>query len=271
MRIRYEALGLVTLHDVVCCPGGLEVAGKTFHADLTEVARWRHRMLEAGMRGIVVYEGDAPRGFVEYMPAVVAPLPILADGAAVLMCYHWAGTRPEDPEHLAREREMIERVIDATRGRFIGLATQGWDIPTHFPIPLLEGPGFREIVRHGDVALMWLAHEKGAPEPALAPAAYAPRDLSREGLLAIDAAFSARCPYSLSSEGRLREAVDRHPLTERIQLRMHRIDTREEALALAVPPFDWSWAFFNAQPVDLFAYSGRQLEADLTQRIEALS
>jgi len=271
MDIRYEVLGVERLSDVACCPGGAEVEGKRFQGDPTETAEWRRRMIGLGMRGVIAYDEDGPRGFAEYMPAEVAPVPIEAGGAAILLCYHWAGTNAEDPEHLRRERELIERVIEETRGRFAGLVTQGWDVPTHFPIALLEEVGFRQIARNDPIALMWRPYEEGVPEPTLAPAAYSPPDLSSDGILAIDAAFSARCPYSIDSEAQLRETVSDHPSKDRIRLTVRRIDSREDAFAYAVPPFDWGWVRFNGDEVGLFELPEEKLAVEITRRIERLS
>lgn len=270
MDIRYEPLNRETLQDVACCPGGLEVEGKAFRGNLSETIAWRERMLEQGMEGFLAYDDVRPRGFIEWMPAETAPIPIDAPGAAAIMCYHWAGTGAEDPEHLARERDLIERVIEAARNRFAGLVTQGWDAPTHFPVSLLEELGFREVERHQYIALMWLPFEEGTPEPAMAPPSYVPKDHSSEGLLAIDAAFSARCPYSIDSETHLTEVVSSHPLAERIRLTTRRIDSREEALACAVPPYDWGWVFFNGKEIGLFEYPGDKLSEEIARRIEAL-
>ena len=227
-------------------------------------------MIGLGMRGVIAYDEDGPRGFAEYMPAEVAPVPIEAPGAAVLMCYHWSGTSAEDPEHLAGERELIDRVVEETRGRFTGLVTQGWDLPTHFPVLFLRELGFHEIARHGPIALMWLPHEERLPGPAPATRTYTPQDLSSERLLAIDAAFSARCPYSIDSEAYLKERVSEHPLEDRTRLTLHRIDTREDALAYALPPFDWSWVYFNGEEINLFEFSGDKLAFEITRRVEEL-
>ena len=270
MRVEYRPLGLDTLSDVVCCPGGLELRGKKFRGDLDQVMEWRRRMVGLGMRGVVAYTDEGARGFAEYMPADVAPVPITAPGAATLMCYHWAGTKAEDPEHLAQERELIEHVIKETRGRFSGLSTQGWNAPTHFPISFLEELGFREVARHEHIALLWLPNQHGVDEPTLASAMYVPQDLSSERLLAIDAAFSARCPYSIHSEARLTAAVSEHPLRDRIRLTTHRIDTREDAFAYAVLPLDWSWVYLNGSEISLFGLSGEKLAEEMTRRINAL-
>ncbi len=271
MGVHYELLDAKRLSDVACCPGGLELKGKRFRGDLAETSEWRRRMIELGMCGLVAYDGDGPRGFAEYMPAEVAPVPIDAPGAAILMCYHWAGTDAEDPVHLAMERELIGRVIEETRQRFTGLVTQGWDAPTHFPIPFLEELGFREVARSEPIALMWNRYRTDAREPTLAPAAYTPRDLSTEGLLAIDAAFSARCPHSLDTEAHLKETISEHPLEDRIRAALRRIDTREDAFAYAVEPFDWAWVFFNGEGVGLFEYPGGKLADEITRRIEGMN
>ena len=271
MAVRFGPLSLKTLPDVVCCPGGLEVAGKSFLGDLSKTVAWRRRMIDLGMGGVVAYDESAARGFAEYMPAESAPVPIVAPGAAILMCYHWAGTDPEAPEHLERERALIQRVIEEVRGRFSGLATQGWDVPTHFPIPLLEGLGFREVARSGTIALMWHPFSQQAEVPRFSEPTYVPRNLADDGLLAIAAAFSARCPYGISSETHLSETVATHPQRDRIRLTIHRIDTREDTLALAVPPFDWSWAFMNGEEVGLFEFPGEKLAAEIDRRLDGLT
>jgi len=271
MAVRFEPLSLKTLPDVVCCPGGLEVAGKRFLGDLSETVAWREKMMDLGMSGLVAYDESGPRGFAEYMPAESASVPIVAPGVAILMCYHWAGTDPEAPEHLERERALIERVIEEVRGTFSGLATQGWDVPTHFPIPLLERLGFREVARAGTIALMWHPFSNEAEVPRFSEPTYVPRNLASEGLLEIDAAFSVRCPYGISSEARLSETIATHPQRDRIRLTIHHIDTREDALALAVPPFDWSWVFMNGEEVGLFEFPGERLAVEIGRRIDALS
>jgi len=270
MDVRFEPCGPEKLTEIVCCPGGLELSGKRFRGDLSETFTWRLRMIELGMRGLIASCEDGPRGFAEYMPAETAPLAIEAPGAAVLLCYHWAGTAADDPEHLACEQTLIDRVIAETRGAFTGLVTQGWDHENHFPIALLKELGFREVARRDQIALMWLPFRDDAVQPSYLPAARTPRNLASEGLLAIDAAFSARCPYSIDGEGRLQDAVATHPLAERIRLKLHRIDTREEALAHAVSPFDWAWIFFNGEEINLFEFRGERLAEEITRRIERL-
>jgi hypothetical protein len=121
VEVHYKQLGVGTLSDVACCPGGLELKGRTFRGNLEQAAEWHCRMIEVGMRGVVAYMGDEPRGFAEYMPAEVAPVPIEASDAAILMCYHWVGMKAEDPEHLTRERKLIERVIEETRPHYSDL------------------------------------------------------------------------------------------------------------------------------------------------------
>ena len=269
MDIRYRALGVERLSDVACCPGGAEVEGKRFRGDLTETAEWRCWMIGLGTCGVIAYEEDGPRDFAEYMPAEAAPMPIDAPGAAALMCFHWAGTDAEGPEHLARERELIERVIAQTRRDFTGLVAQGWDLPTHFPMSFLAELGLREVVWHQPIAWMWLPYRDGLQEPALATAVHSPPDLSSDGLLAIDAAFSARCPYSIDSEAQLKETISDHPLKDRIRLTLRWIDSREDAFAYAVPPFDWGCIYFNGEEVSLFGLPGEKLAAVITRRIES--
>ncbi len=262
----YRPLNEETVCDIACCPGGLELAGKSFRGDLGQVAEWHRSMVRSGMRGVVALKAGAAHGFAEYMPAESAPFPIEAPGAAVLLCFHWAGTEPEDPEHLAQERAMVLAVIEETRSAFSGLATLGWNHPTHYPIQLLEDLGFQEIVREEPIALMWLHFREGVLKPQLAPAHFAPRDLSGRGILAVDAASSARCPYSVNAVERLRTVIAAHPDHARISLREHRIDTRQDAFRLAVSPWDWTWTYLNGESVNLVV-SREEVVRELTRRV----
>lgn len=202
--------------DIVCCPGGLEVKGRKFKGDLGRTVIWREKMLRLGMRGFVSYQDGLARGFIEFMPAETAPFPIEAPGAAVLMCYHWIPTNESDAgEHLAHERRLIELVIAEATGKFTGLATLGWDHPTHFPIAMLEELGFRQVERTDYIALMWLPFREGAARPRLAPARFELQDLSSQGLLAIESAWSSRCPYSIHHAACLKEAIVRIPTENR--------------------------------------------------------
>jgi hypothetical protein len=256
-----------TIGDVVCLPGGLELAGKTFLGDLAPVAEWHRRQLREGMRGFVAHADGRARGFVEFMPAEAAPFPIDAPGACVLLCFHWAGTEPEDPAHLAQERRMLEAVIADARREFTGLAALGWNHPTHYPLALLTALGFREIVREEPIALVWLPFRDNARVPSLAPARFRPRDLSRDGRLAIDAAWSSRCPYSVSFAERLRAAIVCQKDRERISLREQRIDTHEEAFEHAASPWDWGWVYLNGRSVNPFALPGDALAAEIARRV----
>jgi hypothetical protein len=271
MRLALAPLREENLGDIVCLPGGLELAGKSFRGDLTQVAEWHRGRLREGMRGIVAYADNKPRGFVEFMPAEAAPFPIVAPGACVLLCFHWAGTAPEDPAHLAEERRLLEAVIADARREFTGIATLGWNHPTHYPLALLAALGFREIARDEPIALAWLPFRGSAAQPSLAPVRFRPRDLSGEGRLAIDAAWSSRCPYSVSFAERLRAATAALPEQARISLVERRIDTRADAFDHAASPWDWGWVYVNGRSLNPFAFPGDSLAAEIARHLPPVS
>ena len=270
MHVEYQPLDEANLADLVCCPGGLELAGKEFAGRLDRVTEWHRDRLREGMRGLVAYAEGAPHGFVEVAPADVAPFPIEAPGACVLLCFHWAGTEPEDPQHLDEERRMIEAAIVDVRREFTGMAAIGWNHPTHYPIALLLELGFREITRDEPIALLWLPFRDGAATPTLARPRFRPRDLRGQGLLAVDQAWSARCPYSVHFAERMRAVVAAHPDRGRIDLRQYRIDTRDEAFRLAASPWDWGWTYLNGEEISLFQYRGDALRDELSRRAASL-
>jgi|Deesub1362A_J573_1020465.scaffolds.fasta_scaffold04561_2 hypothetical protein len=262
-----------TVREIPCCPGGLEVRGKKFKGDISRTVLWREEMLKLGMKGFISYQGGLARGFIEYMPAETAPFPIEAPGAAVLMCYHWIPKEEaNEEEHLAQERRLIELVIAEAKGRYTGLATLGWDHPTHFPITMLTELGFRQVERADYIALMWLPFREGAIEPRLAPARFQPQDLSAQGLLAIESAWSSRCPYSIHHAARLEEAIAALPERYRKRVRHfpHLIDTREEALRCSRSPWDWDWLFVGGEEVAIHEFKGEELTQLLTDKAKGL-
>ncbi len=259
--------------EIICCPGGLELAGKVFHGDLSAVLTWRREMLRLGMQGFVSYQDGVARGFVEYMPAEVAPFPIEARGATVLMCYHWVPAVQEDElDHLAQEKRLVHKVIEEAAERFSGLATLGWDNPVHFPIPLLTELGFRVLERDESIALMWLPLRRRAPRPRLAPATFVPQDLSSQGLLAIESAWSSRCPYSIHNATKLEQALAGLPeeATVRIRHLPHRVDTHAEAVRWAIRPWNWEWAFANGEEIPIFRIKMEELQDLVAEKLAKL-
>ena len=248
--------------DIICCPGGLELAGKTFLGNLGVVVSWRREMLDLGMEGFVSYHDGVPRGFVEYMPAEAAPFPIEAPGAAVLLCYHWVpAARDDETDHLAQERRLVRRAIEAASGHFAGIATLGWDHPVHFPIPLLEELGFEVVERTDYIALMWRPFKRRTTRPRLAPADFVPQDLSAQGLLAIESASSSRCPYSVHNAAKLEAALAGLPEDGRARVRHfpHRVDTHDEAVRWGLRPWNWEWAFANGEELPIHRMKAGEL------------
>ncbi len=267
MRLRYSQLTKATVGDVVCLPGKLELAGKEFSGDIGQVATWRENMLARGLQGVVAYEGGCPRGFAEFLPVETAPAPIVAPGAAVLLCYHWAGTRAEDPEHLTQEKRLVRETLrSADSAGFSGMATLGWDHPTHFPISLLGELGFAEVAREQSIALMWKPFHASAPIPRLAQVNHSAADLSREGLLAVDVGYSTRCPYSIHHTTRLEGMLKAHPCREHIRYTAHVIDTRVQALTVRPSPCDWWWVRFNGEMIDYFL-SREKLKEEIARHL----
>ncbi|MFW6144660.1 MAG: hypothetical protein ACOC55_03735, partial [Candidatus Natronoplasma sp.] len=217
-----EALDKGSVSDIICCPGGVEVTRNDLKGPLENTLKWREDMMEKGMEGFVEYEKGEAVGFVEYMPAENVPLPVIAPGAAVLMCFHWVKPSMSDEEHLKSERELVERVIEATSESFTGLAALAWDHPTHFSLEMMKDMGFQEIEKDDCISLVWYPHEETEPPKMMEPS-FQPRDISNEGLLAIDQAFSNRCPFSIHSSRRFKRWIEELD-EQRIQHELFTID-----------------------------------------------
>lgn len=244
--IEYVRLTEDNFTDIICCPGGLEVKDKEFRGELYKTIEWRKEMLKRGMRGFVAYKDGTARGFIEYMPAEVAPFPIEAPGSAVLMCYHYAAEKEE--EHLPIEVEMIERVLDDTRNSYDGLVTLGWENPVHFPIDLLEEIGFETVEQDEYISLMWYDFGKGGTEPKMLCSDYTPKDLSNRGKISVELGYSSRCPYSIHNRATMDEVISELD-TDNIDYIIHRIDTKEEAIRWAISSWNWDWLFINGKEV----------------------
>ncbi|MGC9529018.1 MAG: hypothetical protein ACP5G2_00090 [Candidatus Bipolaricaulaceae bacterium] len=259
--------------QVVCCPGGLEVAGKRFSGDLGRTGAWRVEMCQLGMEGLLARQGGLVRGFVEYCPGEVAPLPVEAPGAAVLLCYHWVP--PEDApgeEHLAQEGQLVGQALQLIRSRFSGVAALGWDHPTHFPIALLGELGFQEVERRDYLSLMWLPFSAAARPPGWVPAVFRPQDLSGERLLAVEVGWSSRCPYSVHHAARVGQVLAGLPDAAQslIRARFHRVDTRADAVSTSRHPWDWDWLFLNGTPVDHRRTGSDDLRRAIEQGVEGM-
>ncbi len=253
--VKDQKLTQSTLGDIVCCPGGLETKGQKINGEIEQALTWREEMLKLGMNGFVSYQDGVPRGFIEYMPAETAPFPIEASGSAVLMCYYWVlKDKGDEKEHLAQEKRLIQLVIEEAEDRFSGIATLGWNHPTHFPIRLLEELGFQQLARYDYIVLMWLPLKKKVPRPKMAPLRFKPQDLSSKGLLAVELAWSSRCPYSIHHAFSLEQTIDEIPCKARIRTFLHRIDTRNEAIRWSISPWDWAWLFLNGGKVPIHEF-----------------
>ena len=257
------------IREIPCCPGGLEVRGKKFVGELDQVLRWRKKMLEKGMRGFISYHEEIARGFIEYMPVEVAPLPIEAPGSAVLMCYHWVPRGNNEEEHLPQEKRLIELTIEDAKEKFSGIVTLGWNNPVHFPIKMLEEMGFKEVETYDYLSLMWLPFENNMKNPRMIQSKYEPKNLFSEGLLAIDQAYSTRCPYSIHNAERVKKLIEEIN-DERICYSIHRIDDREEAIKWSISPWNWEWLFFNGDEINLFDKKSKDLKKMILDRIDKL-
>ncbi len=260
------------VHDIVCCPGGLEIRGKNLTGEIQHTITWRMEMLERGMAGFVSYQEGVARGFIEYMPAETAPLPVEAPGAAAILCYHWVPEKEDEREHLAEEERLLRLAVEAAQRRFSGVVTLGWDHPTHFPIELLRALGFREVERHDYLALMWLPFRADARPPELAPPNFQPRDLAREGLLALEVGFSHRCPYSIHHAARVERVLAELPAPARakVQAAFHVIDSRADGLRFCRHPWDWMWVFLNGRAVEYWKTTSEDLKRTIQENLDKL-
>lgn len=269
--IQYIRLTEENIIETNCCPEGLEVRGRNFKGDMKETLEWHKKMLEHGMTGFVSYRNGVARGFIEYMPAEVAPYPIEAPGSAVLMCYHYAPAGEDDEDkHLEEEKNLIELVLDDAKARFDGIAALGWEHEVHFPIDMLKDIGFIELKSEDHISLMWFPFDNGVKKPSLKSYDYEPTDLSVEGKLAVEMGYSNRCPYSLNHKVRLENLIDDLGYEDKIQLEMHQIDTKEQAERWSLSPWNWEWLFVNGEEVPIYEMDYEELKQFFIDNIEEL-
>ncbi|MFW6141941.1 MAG: hypothetical protein ACOC53_05215 [Candidatus Saliniplasma sp.] len=253
------------VHDVICCPGGKEIKGKSLTGDLSKTLSWRREMINEGMTGFISYKVDEPFGFVEYIPAESAPFPVHAPDDVFLMCYHWA----TEDSHLEEERRLISLVIEDVMDRYGGISTFAWDHPIHFPQSLLKTLGFEIVEELEDGSLMWLPFDEDSQEPELIRTDYEPADLSQEGRLAIEQAYSHRCPYSIHNYYRIGELI-REIDDDLITYEPHVIDTREDALKYAIDPMNWQWLYLNGLKTEHLFTPDEDLEKTIIDMLESL-
>jgi len=236
---------------------------------LGKTMEWRKNLLKEGMKGFIQYKEEKPVGFVEYMPAENVPLPIKAPGAAALMCFHWVKPSMSEEEHLESERKLVEKAVDATSEEFNGLAALAWDHPIHFPISMMKDMGFREIKKDSQIHLVWYPHTDAEP-PEMIKASFEPRHLSGQGLLAIDQAFSNRCPFSIHNALKFRSWIEEID-DQRIRHHINVIDTREDVFKYSVSPWGWEWIYINGKPLkDIFHLSKEEMINTIKEELERL-
>lgn len=254
--------------DIICCPGGAELKRNDLKGPLENTVDWRENMIEKGMKGIIEYEEGEAVGFVEYMPAEDVPLPIIAPGAAVLMCFHWVKPSMSEEEHLNSERELVKKAVEMTSDAFTGMAALAWDHPIHFPISMMKGLGFKEIEKDAHLSLMWYEHEdENVESPEMIETEFEPRDLSSEGKLAIDQAYSNRCPFSIHNFMKYEKWIQEIDDT-RIEHEIYNIDTREEALKYSVSPWGWEWLFLNGRRIETFRLEKEDMIESVKRELE---
>ncbi len=253
------------IQDIICCPGGKELEGKSLKGDIKKTLSWRMDMIEEGMTGFVSYKVDEPLGFIEYIPAESAPFPVHAPDDIFLMCYHWVG----DGEHLEEERRLISLVIEDVMDRYSGISAFAWNHSTHFPGSLLKTFGFEVIEELKNGSLMWLPFEEDSKKPELLGENYEPKDLSQEGKLVIEQGYSHRCPYSIHHQNRINELV-KDIDDERIIYESHAIDSHEDSLKYTIEPLSWEWLYMNAGEVDHFFMSTEELRKEILNFLKEL-
>ena len=257
------------LDDIVCCPGGAEISDKELKGDLQKTLHWREKMIEEGLMGFLSYKGDEPKGFIEFMPAESAPFPIECPEGVVVMCYHWV-VGEDDQDHLEQEKRLIELVEDYIEGKYSGMAFLAWDNPVHFPIDMMKELGFETIESYDHIEMMWLPVEEDAEKPTLVDNDFSPGDLSEEGKLAIEQAYSHRCPYSIHHKVRVKEVLDEIGPDDRIIYNKYVIDTHEDALKYSVEPWNWEWLYINGEEVPLFNTTSEDLKQMILDKLDGL-
>jgi len=143
---------------------------------------------------------------------------------------------------------MLRILIEETEDEFEGLAVLAWDHAVHFPIDMFKELGFEVIEEQDYISLMYLALNGSSKKPSLLGPNFEPRDLSDKGKVAVDVGFSNRCPYSIHHKAKVQKAVDELNLDE-IELNIHKIDTREDAIKYSISPWNWDWVFANGEKV----------------------
>ncbi len=253
--------------DIICCPGGLEVSDY-MKGPLEETLRWRIERIEQGMKGFISYQNNQATGFLEYMPAEKAPLPIIAPGAAVLMCFHWLSPFGENKKHLDFEKLLVKKTLEVISEDFTGLATIAWDHPIHFPLNMMEMLGFKDIDNQDYIHLVWHPFEEGEP-PKFIQSRYSPLDLSEQGRMAVEQAYSNRCPYSIHNAHKVKEVLQELD-DPRIQHRLLTIDTRQDVIDYSVSPWGWEWLFLNDERIDFFRKEEKELKKLIKKRLDEL-
>ncbi|MFO8110600.1 MAG: hypothetical protein R6U17_08825 [Thermoplasmata archaeon] len=262
---RFIPLTQGNIKDIVCCPGGTDIADKEMKGDIYKTVSWRKEMMDKGMEGIVHYRDGIPAGFVEYMPSETAPMPIIAPGACTLMCFHWKVL--SDNGHLEEEFFMLEKTIEKVEDRFTGMAVLAYDHPSHFPISMMERLGFNTVETQDYLHLMWKPFKEVKDKPRFTKEVYFPETPASEDQVIIEQGYSHRCAYSIHNANRIQDMINNDIDSEKITHLLHTVDTRKDALKYSVSPWNWDWLYINGARFEMINVNTEQLKNDILERL----
>ncbi len=266
---RVEPLTSKNLDNIICCPGGVEVEGKSFCGDISRTLRWREEMFKLGMEGYLIYDGETV-GFLEYMPAETAPYPIDAPGSAVIMCFHYKSPESaKDVEHHDMEKHLLRSAVKKIKSNFNGVAALAWDHPVHFPVDMFREIGFSEVRSQDYIYLMWYSFDSDVEEPKMIGPNFEPSDTSEEKRLSVECGYSNRCPYSIHDYNKVKRAILELD-DEQVVFKEYRLDTREEAIEFSKEPWTWDWLFLNGDEIDHMRKNKEELKAIIVEKLEEI-
>lgn len=206
--------------------------------------QWFDEMFKRGLRGWIAWEGNAPVGYVEYVPVEEAPYPVQGQNANFLTCL-WVLPKFK---RLGVGGSLLSACVGDSPSGVATIAYHG----EHKPVDFFTHFGFRESDRVDESSLL----VNGDPQVRLQRSFYRAHESSER--LSIDVLFNPECPWSTRTAERVMMAVKEHPAHDEIDLWVG--DAWECGAHLGLH----GGVYFNG----LKAFSAPPSEADIAQAIE---
>ncbi|MBN1594124.1 MAG: GNAT family N-acetyltransferase [Candidatus Coatesbacteria bacterium] len=256
--VRLEQLNENNLDIESCC---CLTYDQELKKDAETKKKWLRTMMRRGLRGLLLFEDDAPAGFIEYQPISLAPCPATGENLYFINCLmvHIWDLGPGSMQGKGYGRLLVEAaekdVMENTDAKGIvawGLDHEFWFMPHTF----FQHLGYKVVDSDGPRMLL-VKKFAAVPDPSLRPVTFEPE--LEAGKAAVDFFYSNQCPYRLYQLRRWRKVAEE--FDDEVVFREYKTDKKPVMDEFGIK----SGLFVNGEEV----FAGPMTEEEIRDKISA--